>query len=76
MYFTGICEIAGAIGLLIPELRSAAGICLIIFFIAVLPANIHAAKTGAGLRGKPATALWLRIPMQVLFIVLAWWVSR
>jgi uncharacterized membrane protein len=76
VYFTGICEIAGAVGLLIPEFRSAAGICLIVFFIAVLPANIYAAKTNVGLRGKAATALWLRIPMQVLFIGLAWWVSR
>jgi len=57
----------------IPETRRAAGIALILFFIAVLPANIHGARASVTLRGRPATSLWLRIPMQILFIVLAWW---
>ena len=76
VYFTGVREIAGAVGLLIPELRRAASYALIAFFIAVLPANIHAARAGVTLRGKPATSLWLRIPMQVLFIVIAFWSAR
>jgi uncharacterized membrane protein len=73
IYFTGVCEIAGGIGLLIPATRLAAAIALIVFFVAVLPANIRAAKAGVGLRGKPATRLGLRIPMQVVFIALTWW---
>ncbi len=76
VFFTGLCEIAGAIGLVIPATRRAAGIALILFFIAVLPANIHAAGAGITLRGRPATPLWLRIPMQILFIVLAWWSTQ
>jgi len=76
VYFTGLCEIAGAIGLLFPLTRRAAGIALILFFLAVFPANVRAARSGITLRGKPATALWLRAPMQLLFICLAWWVSR
>jgi uncharacterized membrane protein len=73
VYFTGVCEIAGAVGLLLPEFRRAAAYALIAFFLAVLPANIHAARAGVHLRGKPATSLWLRIPMQVLFIAVAFW---
>lgn len=76
VYFTGLCEIAGAIGLIVPSVRRAAGFCLIAFFVAILPANIHAAKAGVTLRGKPATALWLRLPMQLVFIALAWWSTR
>ena len=76
VFFTGLCELAGAIGLVIPETRRAAGIALILFFIAVSPANIHAARAGVTLRGRPATPLWLRLPMQILFIVLAWWSTR
>lgn len=49
---------------------------LIVFFIAAFPANVRAARSRVTLRGKPATALWLRGPMQFLFIFLAWWVSR
>ncbi len=73
VYFTGVCEFLGAIGLLIPRLRLAAGIALIIFFILVLPANIHAANAGLTLRGEPATPLTLRVPMQLLFIGLTFW---
>ena len=76
VYFTGLCEIAGAMGLLIPATRRAAGFALIVFFITVFPANVRAALSGIGLRGKAATPLWLRTPMQLLFIGLAWWVSR
>jgi uncharacterized membrane protein len=76
VFFTGLCEIAGAIGLVIPATQRAAGVGLILFFIAVLPANIHAARAGITLRGRPPTALWLRVPMQVLFIFLAWWSTR
>lgn len=76
VYFTGVCEIAGAAGLLLPDFRSAAAYALIAFFAAVLPANIHAARAGVTLRGKPATSLWLRIPMQALFIATAFWSAR
>jgi uncharacterized membrane protein len=73
VYFTGICEIAGAVGLLLPGLYRAAGICLITFFLAILPANIHAARAGVTFGGRPATRLLVRIPMQLLFIAWAAW---
>ena len=73
VYFTGVCELAGAAGLLISGLRQAAGIGLIVFFILVFPANVKAAQTGVAVGGKQATPLWLRAPMQLLFIALTWW---
>ncbi len=75
IYFTGVCEILGAIGLLLPITRVAAGVALIVLFLALLPANIRAANTGVTLRGKPATPLALRVPMQLLFIGLTWWAA-
>jgi uncharacterized membrane protein len=71
--WTGILEILGAVGILIPETRFVAGICLIAFLVAVFPANIHAARTGATLAGKPATALWIRTPLQAFLIILVAW---
>ena len=71
--FTGICEILGAIGLLIPRTRRLAAIALIVMLIAILPANIHAAQAGVTLRGAPATPLVPRIALQGLFIGLLWW---
>jgi uncharacterized membrane protein len=75
VFVTGILEVLGAIGLLIPQVRTAAGICLAILFVAMFPANIKAAIKKVPLRGRPATPLWLRLPMQVLFIALAVWVA-
>lgn len=69
---TGIFEFAGAIGLLYPPARLWAALGLILLLIAMFPANISAARRGVKLGGRPATNLWLRAPMQVLFIVWAW----
>lgn len=71
--FTGICEILGAIGLLMPRTRRLAAVALIVFLLAVLPANIHAAQAGVTLRGAPATPIIPRVALQVLFIGLLWW---
>jgi uncharacterized membrane protein len=76
VFLTGICEVLGAIGLLVPSLQRAAGIALVRFLIAVFPANVHAARTEVTIRGKPATPLSLRLPMQLLFICLTWWSTQ
>jgi uncharacterized membrane protein len=74
--FTGVCEILGAIGILVPAVRRVAGIALVLLFIALFPANVHAARAGLTLRGKPVTPLWLRAPMQLLIIALTWWSTQ
>lgn len=71
--FTGVCEVLGALGLLITRTRRIAGMALIVFLIAVLPANIHAARSALTLNGAPVTALWPRVVLQVVFIGLVWW---
>jgi uncharacterized membrane protein len=71
---TGVMEIAAAIGLLVPRFQRITAWLLILFFIAVLPANIHAAirnidyQTGAN-TGHGIGYLWFRIPLQVFFIL-------
>ena len=74
--FTGLCEVAGAIGLLVPRWRRAAGLALIVFLIAVFPANVRAAREGVTLGGTAATPLGWRLPMQLLLIGLVYWVSQ
>jgi uncharacterized membrane protein len=71
--FTGICEVLGALGLLVPRTRRIAAVALIVFLVAVLPANIHAAQAGVTLRGSPATPIVPRVALQGLFIALLWW---
>lgn len=76
VYVTGVCEFLGAAGLLIPRFRAVAGICLILLLVGMFTANANAGMKKLTLRGKPVTPLWLRTPMQVLFIGLIWWASR
>ena len=73
VFITGILEILGAVGLIVPETRTVAGVCLIVFLVAVFPANVYAAKTGARLGDRPVTPLGVRGPVQLLFIVLIFW---
>ena len=75
IYLTGLLEIVGAIGLLIPRLQRVAAIGLVILLVAMFPANMNAALNGIPFRGEPPTSLWLRLPMQLLFIGALWWTS-
>jgi uncharacterized membrane protein len=72
VFVTGLAEVAGAVGLLIPQTRLLAAYGLILLLLALLPANISAARRGVLLRGRRATSLWLRVPMQALFVVWLW----
>jgi uncharacterized membrane protein len=71
LYLTGGLEILGAMGLTLQRTRRIAGICLMLFLIAVFPANVHAAEEGVAV--GPLTALWFRAPLQALFLGLLWW---
>ena len=70
---TGIAEIAGAIGLMIPALARWAALGLIVLLVAMFPANIHAARTGHTIAGRPPTRLVIRAPLQLAWIGLLWW---
>lgn len=75
VFITGIIELIAAIGLLLPNTKVLTGKLLILFFILLLPANIYAAIHNINLQtadytGKGLSYLWIRIPMQLLFI--AW----
>ncbi len=72
---SGWAEIAGGVGLLIPRLRRAAGIGLILLLIAVFPANIQM-LLNARAAGAAETALWIRLPFQILLVWWVWVVSR
>ncbi|WP_082498472.1 DoxX family protein [Plantibacter sp. Leaf314] len=65
--FTGVCEIAGGLGLLIPATRIAAVCCLIVFLIAVFPANAAAARQPARF-GRLAVPLVPRLIGQLVLI--------
>lgn len=71
--FTGVCEILGAIGILLPPTRRVAALGLVIFLIGVFPANVYAAQNNVLLRGEYVTPIFPRLIIQLLFIGLVWW---
>ncbi|MBK8259571.1 MAG: DoxX family membrane protein [Polyangiaceae bacterium] len=78
VYISGLAEISGGLGLLIERLRRAASFGLIALYIAVFPANVNMAVHGLGLgEFQPSPfALWARLPFQLVFIALAYWVGK
>ena len=79
VYFTGVWEIAGGVGLLWERTRAYAGWALIALYLAVFPANIHQAVHQIQFEGGdpiPVWAMWARLPFQALFIAWAWWMTR
>ena len=72
VYFTGILELLGAIGVWIPRLTQLTGFLLILMLIAILPANIYSAINRVNFGGHEAGPVYLlvRIPFQ-LFVI--WW---
>jgi len=75
IYLSGILEIAGAVGLLVPRTRRLAGVCLALYLLAVFPGNVYAAVNEVPFRGEPPTPLWLRTPIQLLFIGVVLWTA-
>jgi uncharacterized membrane protein len=70
VYVSGLFEILGGVGVLIPSMRVYAGWGLILLLLAVFPANIHMAMNAGDFPGIPAWTLWLRLPLQ--FALIAW----
>lgn len=70
---SGVLELLGAIGLLIPAVRVWAGWGLLALLVAVFPANIQILSTVRATGGPlwMEMLLWIRLPLQFALI---WWV--
>lgn len=78
VHISGVIEILLGLALQIPALRRVAAFGLIALFIAVFPANINHAVHNLqppGLEMSP-TMLWVRLPLQLVLIAWAWWMTR
>jgi uncharacterized membrane protein len=74
---TGLAEIAGAVGLMVPRLRRAAGIGLALYAVCVFPANIQHAIIDLN-RAEPLLGWAYHGPRLLLQPVIAWlclWVA-
>ena len=69
---SGVFELLGAAGILVPRTRKAAGIGLFMLTLAVTPAHIYMLQRPA-LFPVPLWALWLRLPIQAALLWLIAW---
>lgn len=73
---TGVLELAGAFGLMLPWTRRLAGWCLFALTLAVTPANVYMLYAHGQFPSVPVWLLWLRLPLQVALLWLIVWGSR
>ncbi len=71
---SGICEAAGAVGLLLPRWRRSSAFCVALLMVAVFPVNIYIA--GQTLHGLHMPGVKVRLAMQagyILLVMVAGW---
>ncbi|HWX87841.1 MAG TPA: DoxX family membrane protein [Solirubrobacteraceae bacterium] len=73
---SGVAEIAGGLGVLLPRTRRPAGLGLIALLLAVFPANLYMARTPEHFCKIPRWALYGRLPLQPLMMWWAWRATR
>ena len=69
---SGAAEIAGGVGVLVPQTRPLARWWLLTLLAAVFPANVHMALNPQRPRRNPPVSLWLRLPFQGVFARAVW----
>lgn len=67
---TGVLEVLGAVGLLVPSTRVAAAVCLLGLMLAMFPANVYASRMPAPPKSM-TTQLSVRIAEEVVFLAAA-----
>jgi uncharacterized membrane protein len=75
---SGIAEILGGLGLILPATRRLAAWGLIALYVAIFPANLNMAlnQLPLGTEAIPSWALWGRLPLQLVLIAWAYWFTR
>ncbi|MGB6207928.1 DoxX family protein [Mycobacterium sp.] len=67
---TGVLELLGAAGLLVPATRVAAAVCLLVLMVAMFPANIYAARMPNPPKSM-TTQLPLRTAEEIVYLAAA-----
>src|SRR5437660_8041610 len=66
VFVSGFFEVLGGSGLLVPPVRRAASLGLVVLYLAVFPANINMVVHPELGRGIARWALWGRLPLQAV----------
>jgi len=70
VYLSGVAEVLGGIGVLLPSVRPYAGWGLLLLLFAVFPVHIYMVRQPGTFSKVPLWALYARLPLQ--FVLMAW----
>lgn len=73
---SGVAEVAGGVGVLVPGVRRLSGLWLIGVLAAVFPSNIYMAREPERFKKIPPWALYARLALQPLMMLWAWRATR
>jgi uncharacterized membrane protein len=82
VYLTGVAEVMGGIGVLIPDgfvfprTRKAAAWGLVALLICIWPVHINMCLHPGNYPSVPLWVIWLRLPLQIPLIAWAWIYTR
>ncbi len=76
VYLSGVIEIVLGVLAAVPRFRKPAAWAVIAMLLAFMPVHIHMALNPEQYPEVPPAGLWIRIPLQGLFILWAWWFTR
>ncbi|CAN5450043.1 DoxX family protein [soil metagenome] len=76
VWISGVAEMGLGAALLVPRFQVLAAWGLIALLVAVFPANINMLQHPDVLPQAPLWVLWLRLPLQGVFIGWAYWFTR
>ncbi len=68
---SGVAEVAGGVGVLLPRTRRLSGLGLVALLAAVFPANLYMAREPKRFKRIPRWALYARLPLQPLMMLWA-----
>ena len=76
VWVSGMGEIAGGVGVVVPATRRVAAWGIVALLLAVFPANLWMAQHPERFPGVPGWALWARLPLQLPLLWWAWLYTR
>ena len=73
---SGLAEMVGGVGVLVPSTRRWGAWFLVALLIAVFPANVWMVQHPERFPSLPPWQLWARLPLQIPLIAWAWLYTR
>lgn len=70
VYVSGAFEVAGGVGVLVPDVQVYAAWGLIALLVAVFPVHVYMVNAPEKFDDIPTWVLWFRLPLQ--FVLMAW----